>query len=134
MNDNEKYQNKYRIPPARATWHDYNGGAYFITVCTKSRECSFGEIVTQLDEPTMQFTSIGQCLVETLYATSLHNKYAQIPLFAVMPNHWHAIVLIDEERGKGKDVTCYVSISDVTSDVTWHDGYLNRTKETMIIP
>ncbi|GHS86582.1 hypothetical protein FACS1894201_07510 [Bacteroidia bacterium] len=118
---NEKYHNKYRIPSARAKWHDYNGGAYFITVCTKNHEHFFGEIVSHCrdvtcyistdDEPQMQLTLIGQCLVETLHATSLHNKYAEIPLFVVMPNHFHAIVFIDgkHDNPQCRDVTCYVS-------------------------
>jgi hypothetical protein len=39
-----KYQNKYRIPSARAPWWDYaNGGAYFITICTAHRIHYFGE-------------------------------------------------------------------------------------------
>lgn len=29
----------------RATWHKYNGGEYFITICTKNRIHYFGEIV-----------------------------------------------------------------------------------------
>ena len=28
----------------RAKWHDYNGGEYFITICTKDREHFFGTI------------------------------------------------------------------------------------------
>ena len=40
----DKYQNKYRVPSARANWHDYNGGVYFVTICTKNREHYFGEI------------------------------------------------------------------------------------------
>jgi len=40
----DKFQNKYRIPSARANWHDYNGGIYFITICTKYRVHYFGEI------------------------------------------------------------------------------------------
>ena len=27
----EKFQNQYRIPSARATWHDYDGGIYFLS-------------------------------------------------------------------------------------------------------
>ena len=30
----EKFHNKYRIGTKRASWHDYNGGEYFITICT----------------------------------------------------------------------------------------------------
>ena len=40
----DKYQNRFRIPSARAIWHDYNGGIYFVTICTKNREHYFGEI------------------------------------------------------------------------------------------
>ena len=40
----DKFQNRFRIPSARANWHDYNGGIYFVTICTKNREHYFGEI------------------------------------------------------------------------------------------
>ena len=40
----EKFQNRFRIPSARADWHDYNGGIYFVTICTKNCEHYFGEI------------------------------------------------------------------------------------------
>lgn len=42
----DKFQNKYRIPSARASWWDYSrNGIYFITICTAIREHYFGEIV-----------------------------------------------------------------------------------------
>lgn len=42
---NDRFQNKYRIPPARAAWWDYsNSGAYFVTICTKSKSHFFGKI------------------------------------------------------------------------------------------
>ena len=34
----DRFHNKYRIESARAEWHDYNSGTYFITICTKDRE------------------------------------------------------------------------------------------------
>lgn len=43
MSDN-LFHNQYRIPSARATWHDYNSGAYFVTICTRGRDHFFGEI------------------------------------------------------------------------------------------
>lgn len=33
-----KFHNKYRIQSTRAEWHDYNGGLYHVTLCTKNRE------------------------------------------------------------------------------------------------
>ena len=116
----EKFQNKYRIQSARATWHDYSGGAYFITVCTKHHEHFFGKIVVQTGRgiadvvetghapslreqepqqiPTVQLTTIGQFLFDNLQNITTHYPYAEIPLFVVMPNHWHAIVFIDSDK------------------------------------
>lgn len=131
----EKFQNKYRIPSARAAWHDYGGGAYFVTICTKNREHSFGEIhphnkrrdgacpvsndnnnstdgerpvsdnnnnfsdgARPVSTPTMRFTPVGQFLYDNLDNVSTHYPYVEIPLFVVMPNHWHAIVFIDGEK------------------------------------
>ena len=40
----DKFQQKYRIPSARATFHNYDGGAYFVTICTEEMKHFFGEI------------------------------------------------------------------------------------------
>ncbi len=40
-----KFQNRFRIPSARFEHHDYNGGLYFITICTKNREHFFVKMV-----------------------------------------------------------------------------------------
>ena len=130
---NDKFKNKYRIKSTRATWHDYNGGAYFITVCTKNMEHFFGEIETEgnagrdvetgrgvetgrapslrathtthtthtphaLRAPFLQMTKIGQFLYDNLKNVTVHYPYAEIPLFVVMPNHWHGIVFIDGKK------------------------------------
>lgn len=108
----DRFQNKYRIPSARAQWHGYDGGAYYITICTKNREHYFGEIVGgavcdrdvarrvsttngNTDEPEMQLSEIGKIATENFQNVSVHYPYAEIPLFVVMPNHIHAIVIID---------------------------------------
>ena len=90
----EKFQNKYRIKSARANWHDYSGGAYFITVCTKNHEYFFGEI-TNNGGAEMQLSPIGQFLHENIQNVTEHYPYTEIPLFVIMPNHWHAVVYID---------------------------------------
>ena len=97
----EKFQNKYRIKSARAVWHDYNGGNYFITICTKNREHYFGEIVSHVETgraPSLQMTEIGKFTLENLHKINIHYPYAEIPLFVVMPNHIHALVFIDENK------------------------------------
>ena len=95
------FRNKYRIPSARAVWHDYNGGAYFVTICTKDMAHFFGEIV----DGEMCLTEIGRCADEQLRNVSSHYPYAKIPLWVVMPNHVHAIVMIDSDlRSNRRDV------------------------------
>ncbi|MBQ7533960.1 MAG: hypothetical protein IJT45_09780 [Bacteroidales bacterium] len=87
----QKFQNKYRIPSARANWHDYNGGTYFITICTKNREHFFGEI----DNGEMVLSEIGKyvdiCIknIETLH----ENVY--VPIYQIMPDHIHLIIIMD---------------------------------------
>jgi len=95
----EKFGNRYRTKSARALWHDYGGGAYFVTVCTKNREHLFGEIVRCAPTAaTVQLTKLGQFLHENLQNVNAHYPYAEIPVFVVMPNHWHAIVFIDGDK------------------------------------
>ena len=65
----EKFQNKYRIGSKRASWHDYNGGEYFVTICTNERQHYFGEI----NNGVMNLSEIGKCLHEQIVKT--HNKY-----------------------------------------------------------
>ncbi|MBP1677427.1 MAG: hypothetical protein H6Q20_1986 [Bacteroidetes bacterium] len=96
----EKFQNKYRISSARAVWHDYNGGDYFITICTSERLHYFGEIYNG----KMQLNELGRKLDELILNITTHNSYCVIPLYQIMPNHVHLIVCID-----GRDAACHVS-------------------------
>lgn len=85
------YKNKYRIPTARATWHDYKGGSYFITICTKNREFYFGYITNG----EMVYSDLGQYAIECLEQIPSHFPHVEIPVFIVMPNHIHAIIVIN---------------------------------------
>ena len=101
------YHNKYRIPSARATWHDYNGGAYFVTICTRDMEHYFGKIVGG----EMNMTEIGEYVQQCIKNIPQHNTYANVPAFVVMPNHVHLIVIIDDENADSicRDVPCEVN-------------------------
>ena len=95
----DRFQNKYRIPSARAAWHGYDGGTYFITICTKNREHYFGEIVANNNgESQMQLSEIGKTATDNLNNVSVHYPYAEMPLFVIMPKHIHVIVFIDGDK------------------------------------
>ncbi len=101
------FRNKYRIPSARAMWHDYNGGAYFVTVCTRDMVHYFGEVVGS----EMNMTEIGEYVQQCIKNIPQHNTYANVPAFVVMPNHVHLIVIIDDENADSicRDVPWRVS-------------------------
>ena len=100
----ELFRNKYRNDTARAKWHDYNGGKYFITICTKHREHYFGEISSPIgmrratSQSIMHLSEIGRFADDQFRNVQAHYPYAEIPLWVVMPNHIHAVVIINNEK------------------------------------
>lgn len=121
----DKFQNKYRIPSARAVWHDYNGGDYFITICTGDRVHYFGEIVNG----QMMLNGLGTKLNELIAEIPTHHSYAKTPVYQIMPNHVHLIVCID---GTGVDNTDAVRGDVVCGDAVCRDAacHVSTTKTT----
>lgn len=76
----------------RAEFHDYSGGDYFITICTREKQHFFGKI----KNGEMIYSQIGKFAYEALDTLSSHYSYAEVPLFVIMPNHIHAIIAIRE--------------------------------------
>ena len=100
------FQNKYRIPTARATWHNYREGMYFITICTHQHKPYFGRIVSRpgLEENQLKLTEVGRIVKENLQQITCHYHYAEIPVFVIMPNHIHFIIIIDSPDNPNGDV------------------------------
>lgn len=112
----EKFQNKYRIPSARLQHWDYGwNAAYFVTICTKDRECFFGEIVTtpfytmepaivekqnfaSLQQHTMQLFQIGKMANDYWLEIPQHFPFVKLGNHIVMPNHVHGIIIIDKSN------------------------------------
>ena len=93
----DKFQNKYRIPSARLQNWDYGShAAYFVTICTKHREHYFGEILNN----EMQLNEIGTIAEQEWIKTPTIRPDMNLELgnFVVMPNHFHAILIIGENE------------------------------------
>ena len=75
----------------RAQWHDYNGAEYFVTICTKNRLHFFGEVV----DGAMQLTDVGNHASQCIMKISEIHPDVEVPLFVVMPNHIHMVILLD---------------------------------------
>ena len=97
----DKYQNTYRIQTARASWHNYDGGIYFITICTKDYKQYFGRITHH----AMNLSPIGECAKKCLEAIPSHFPHVEIPLSTVMPNHIHCILIIKDPHLEKKTIT-----------------------------
>lgn len=100
----DKFQNKYRIPSARASWQDYSAnGTYFITICTTGRECLFGSIIAPTHGCTiMQLSDIGEIVKREWEKSFSIRAELFCDEFVIMPNHLHAILRI-ENRNSGKN-------------------------------
>lgn len=79
----------------RARWHDYSGGEYFVTVCTKNRKHYFGEVSSGNN---VSLTTVGSYLKTQIEGLSQHYPYASVFTYIIMPNHLHMIIQIDANK------------------------------------
>jgi putative transposase len=96
--------------------YDYSSaGAYFVTLCTEGRVNLFGRIVNG----EMAVNRQGKIVIEEWMKSVQIRPTLQIDEFVVMPNHFHGIVIITEERAhccaplrdKGERETRVVSVA-----------------------
>ena len=55
---------------------------------------------------------MGRIVKENLQQISCHYHYAEIPVFVIMPNHIHFIIIIDSPDNPNGDVARNVSTDD----------------------
>ncbi len=83
----------------RLSGYDYSqNGAYFITICTKDKNQTFGDIAVgaaALGGPRITLSHYGQ--IAERYIKSINEVYQgiSVPVYCIMPNHVHFIVVID---------------------------------------
>lgn len=76
----------------RLKGYDYSqNGAYFITICVQDRRSLFGKIVNG----EMQLNQFGVIVRDEWLKTSEMRKNIEMDEFAIMPNHMHGIIVID---------------------------------------
>lgn len=89
------YQDKYRIESARLKDWDYASRSwYFVTICSLGRAPIFGKMV----ESEMRLSAIGEIAESELEGLSGHYNNVVVDSYVVMPNHVHAIIMIDGEH------------------------------------
>ena len=91
-------------PPSKPNWFnrkpmrhkpaDYSQpGAYFITICTRDKECIFGRVTNG----TMHLNDFGSIAQAVWHQLPTHFPWAETDAWIVMPNHVHGIIWIHGE-------------------------------------
>ena len=96
---NGLYNERYRINSARRAGYDYSqAGGYFITICTKNREHSFGKIYPATDAVTDAYLIGNELAVQAWNCWQeipQHFPFVEPDVFVVMPDHVHGILFIN---------------------------------------
>lgn len=89
-------EKNHRRKLLRLPHYDYSqNGAYFITICTKDRAHAFGKI----ENGKMIKNELGKIAEEEFLKTQEMRENTVIDSFVLMPNHVHAIVIINNSVG-----------------------------------
>jgi len=88
------FQNTCRIESTRCPGWDYSlSGIYFVTVCTRSHHCYFGEII----DGEIFLNHAGAIVQKEITRTGQIREGVSIDSFVIMPNHIHLILFISQK-------------------------------------
>ena len=83
----------YTRKSTRLKDYDYTSkNYYFVTICTKNKQCIFGTIE--------KLNTLGKIAKEELEKVSSHYTGIYLDNYIVMPNHIHAIIVIEDANQK----------------------------------
>lgn len=86
----------------RLQGYDYSkNGAYFVTICTQNREPIFGTVGADPVSARLTTNSLSAKLISEIFEKVICSyRDVYCPNYVVMPNHFHAIIVIDKDYGK----------------------------------
>ena len=135
--DKEKELPKRKHP--RLDNYDYStAGAYFVTICTQNRRCVLSRIVGRGLAPAettgIEYTVFGEIAEKQLFLQENRYPYLSVDKYVIMPNHIHAIMILNEEaagaspRPTVTDIVCaYKSLTTRECKKNGFDGKLFQT-------
>jgi putative transposase len=111
------YRNRCRVESTRLKGWDYTAdGWYFVTVCTRGRECFFGRIVDR----RVRLSKVRDAALRYWKDIPNHSANAGLDAFVIMPNHLHGIVIIKARNDPRGDVGCRdvaCNVSTINADI-----------------
>ena len=98
----------------RLKGYDYRqAGGYFVTLVTQGREMLFGEVV----HGEMVLNDFGKIAAETWLWLETQYPYVALGEWVVMPNHFHGIIFILDDDGRGGSRTAPTNPQTITDAV-----------------
>jgi len=91
-----RFRKHIRLPD-----HDYTHGAYFVTICTRSRMQVFGRIFGTDATARMELNDVGGIVDECWRAIPEHFPHVHLHEMQIMPDHLHAILELDQRHFHG---------------------------------
>jgi REP element-mobilizing transposase RayT len=110
--------------------YDYSSaGYYYITICTKDRKCILGKA----ENDSITVSKLGEIITKNWNALVSMYKHIELNQYVVMPNHIHAIIVLNENCTKTiGDIICgyksktareYNKINKLNGEAIWQRGY-----------
>ncbi|MDF1514734.1 MAG: hypothetical protein P1S60_13075 [Anaerolineae bacterium] len=82
--------------------YDYRqSGAYFVTLCAYQKAAIFGRIV----DDAVELSPLGEIADQVWRDIPAHKPMVQCPVWVVMPNHMHGIILIVNDNAEEEALT-----------------------------
>ena len=89
--------------------YDYSSsGAYFITICTKGRDPILGDITVgaaAFGGPYVTLSPYGKIVEQYINNINVKYQVITVPIYCIMPNHVHLLVVIDTQNAGITEVT-----------------------------
>jgi putative transposase len=81
-------------------WDYASPGFYFVTICIRNRECLFGSIFSGI----LKLSDLGLIANHELQHLPDHYHHVAVDRSIVMPNHLHAVIVIDGAHQFSPDI------------------------------
>ena len=92
----------------RLSEYDYSSsGWYFITICTQDHHELFGKIV----DSKMILNEYGKIVGKVLLKLPQRYKNIKLDKYIIMPNHFHGIIVINNDNMNNNDIYCRGRVS-----------------------
>lgn len=104
----------YHRRSIRLNGYDYaQNGNYFLTLCTRNRECLFGDV----RDGKMYLSNYGGLVNECWQEIPVHFPQIVLHEYVIMPNHVHGIIEINNPQSTGANTSMCTDIVTIGANV-----------------